>query len=43
MSDEQVMAVYFRMIEEKPKSPELPSSLEPPEIKETDDDAPSLF
>lgn len=43
MGDDQVMAIYFRMIEEKPKPSEPPPPLDPPEIKADDSDSPTLF
>jgi hypothetical protein len=43
MGDDRVMAIYFRMVQERPKPPKPPPPLEPPEIKEDDPDAPTLF
>lgn len=43
MPDDQVMAIYFRMVEEKPKPKPEPPPISPPEIKEDSDDPPTLF
>lgn len=43
MPDDQVMAIFYRMVEEKPKPKPEPPPLSPPEIKEESDDPPTLF
>lgn len=43
MEPSRVIAIYYRMIEEKPKPEPEPPPLSPSEIKENSDDPPTLF